>query len=43
MFVQKCGSNYTLNINELNRGLQIHPDRQFVEKIMDYASHGILL
>ena len=35
--------NSTLNINELKRGLQRHPDRQFVQKIIDYATHGVPL
>ena len=35
--------NSNLNINELKRGLQRHPDRQFVQKIIHHASHGVSL
>lgn len=35
--------NSTLNINELKRGLQRHPDRHFVQKIIKYALQGVPL
>lgn len=32
-----------LNVDELKKGLKSHPDRQFVDKVINYAKHGVPL